>query len=259
MLTGLDPEQVPATPIYSVILNASGPATINGEPVTALPGHDPRMAVIAELRRRAALRGRPIRASAKEINGVHRPLIVTPDGDVMELKASHPQPVTAAPPPPQAAPEARNQPVSTTAASAPAEPDPDAARRAWCEYALVQIERHEQQARTQYGTGSLLARNWSRLRTELEAGGSPWEAATELWIAALHRALAGQAPDVRQLREMAQSAVQSWIGADPEVSVRLAPRLHAVLRRIDNGVDLIAAVEQRMDDLHTMSAPKGER
>lgn len=258
MLTGLDPEQVPATPVYSVILSISGPATINGEPVEALPGHDPRMAVIAELRRRAALRGRPVRASAKEINGVLRPLIVTPDGGVLELKTPHPQPVTATPPPPQGDPEARSQPAPTTTSTTVA-PDPDAARRAWRKYALAQIGRHEQHTRTQYGSGSLLARNWARLRTELESDGPPWEAATELWIAALHHAIAGQAPDARQLREMAQNAVQSWTGADPEVSVRLAPRLHAVLRRIDNSGDLIAAVEQHMDTLHATSAPTGER
>lgn len=65
-----DAGQVPATPLYTITLTGSG-VSIDGEPVGVPAGDLPaaRLAALAEIRVRAALRGRPVRVTAKEPDG----------------------------------------------------------------------------------------------------------------------------------------------------------------------------------------------
>lgn len=282
----LDPEQVPATPVYSAILSATGEATVNGEAVDRLPGHDARMAVVADLRRRAALRGRPVRATAKEVDGTVRPLIVTPDGEVLELKQPHPTTSAAttvpapasggAPQPAAPAEQSAHTHAEPDTAPAPrqhpgpeAAPEPEPAKPtdtakpdpadAWREQALAQLAHLEQHARAHHGPHSEQAQHWARLRSALIWGAPPWEAAAELWIAALDQALTTEPPDSPKLRAWAQDAVRVWSGVtDPQRAASIAPRLHGVLRRLDGATDLIAALEQRLDGLRTTSTATGD-
>ncbi|MCD9143898.1 hypothetical protein [Streptomyces albireticuli] len=91
-----DPDSVPLTPVYTIVISAAGEATIEGEPVDPLPGQDARTSALADIRVRAARRGHPIRINAKEPDGSVWPLIVDHDGAVTPLGAPHPVPV---PPP----------------------------------------------------------------------------------------------------------------------------------------------------------------
>ncbi|MFD0270865.1 hypothetical protein ACFVGY_30520 [Streptomyces sp. NPDC127106] len=94
---GIDTEQVPLSPVFTITLTSSGVATLDGEEVSA-PGLTPeqaRLAALAEVRIKAAFHGRPVRVVAKEATGVW-PLIVDVDGSVTTLDQPHP---TAAPTP----------------------------------------------------------------------------------------------------------------------------------------------------------------
>lgn len=151
-MTITDPDQVSATPIYTITVTSSGVASVNGEEITG-PG-DPaeaRVAALAEVRIKAALHGRPVRVIAKDADGSAWPLIVAVDGSVTTLDHPHPTapptpPVTAStpptPPPPAAAaghpaprmaPPPAPQPPPPTPASRPivprTGPEADAARR----------------------------------------------------------------------------------------------------------------------------------
>ncbi|RKN52327.1 hypothetical protein D7231_35315, partial [Streptomyces klenkii] len=78
-MPAINPADVPVAPIHTVILTADGPL-VDGEPVTVLPDADPYEAALLELRRRAALRSRPVRVIAKEPGG-ERYFIVGPEGE----------------------------------------------------------------------------------------------------------------------------------------------------------------------------------
>ncbi|MGO4431114.1 hypothetical protein AB4Z54_73130, partial [Streptomyces sp. MCAF7] len=106
-----DPDQVPATPIYTITINETGTAAIDGQPIPT-PGNTPdeaRVAALAEIRVKAALHGRPVRVIAKEPDAAW-PMIVDADGNVTTLDTPHPTPnPPAAPvedlsPPPSAPP-----------------------------------------------------------------------------------------------------------------------------------------------------------
>ncbi|MEU2086521.1 hypothetical protein ABZ569_32200 [Streptomyces albus] len=260
MTAGLDPHRVPASPVHSVILSAAGEATVNGGAVVRLPGHDIRMAVVADLRRRAAFRGRPVRATVKEVDGTTRYLIVGPDGDVLETETPHaPVPPAQSAPVPSDSSDAA-QPKKAEAPAETALPTTSTAADAWREHAIAQLTRNEQHARTQYGPDSPQAQHWARLRSGLVWGGPLWEAAAELWISALDHGLATEPANSARLRAWAQDAVRTWTGIDePQLAASIAPRLHAVLRRLDNSADLITAVEQHLDNLHATSALKADR
>ncbi|MEU2395093.1 hypothetical protein [Streptomyces sp. NPDC007369] len=115
---GIDTEQVPLTPVFTITLTSSGVATLDGEEVSA-PGLTPeeaRLAALAEVRIKAAFHGRPVRAIAKEATAVW-PLIVDVDGSVTTLDQPHPVPAPApapvpapAPGPPSAVPAPRQDP-----------------------------------------------------------------------------------------------------------------------------------------------------
>ncbi|MBK6019313.1 hypothetical protein [Streptomyces sp. MBT53] len=102
-MTSIDPDTVPATPVYTITLNANGAAAVNGQEVTG-PGLDPdeaRLLALGEVRVKAALHGRPVRVLAKDADGTAWPLIVATDGTVTTLNRPHPAPPSQpAPPPP---------------------------------------------------------------------------------------------------------------------------------------------------------------
>ncbi|MGW0390852.1 hypothetical protein ACWDYJ_08105 [Streptomyces sp. NPDC003042] len=167
----IDPGRVPATPVYTITLTSSG-VSIDGEPVSTGPGDLPaaRRAALAEIRVRAALRGRPVRVTAKEPDGSAWPLVVDPDGNVTTLTAPHPVV------PPQTRPAEDAGPASGPAASAPPAPPgtprpvaaewgaplPDAHQDAWARLwaahgagdtstAIALAERTEAALETEYG------------------------------------------------------------------------------------------------------------
>ncbi|WKU42614.1 hypothetical protein Q3V23_00175 [Streptomyces sp. VNUA116] len=87
-----DTAPVPARPVYTITVSSSGDAALDGEPVQAAPGQEPRVAALAEVRVKAALHGRPVRVTAKEPDGTVWPLIVDTDGTVTTLDHPHPAP-----------------------------------------------------------------------------------------------------------------------------------------------------------------------
>ncbi|WP_331720126.1 hypothetical protein OG762_51760 (plasmid) [Streptomyces sp. NBC_01136] len=97
----IDPDTVPATPVYTITVNANGAAAVNGQEVTG-SGLDPeeaRVLALGEVRVKAALHGRPVRVLAKDADGTAWPLIVATDGSVTTLDRPHP-----VPPPPEPEP-----------------------------------------------------------------------------------------------------------------------------------------------------------
>ncbi|MFD9593071.1 tetratricopeptide repeat protein [Kitasatospora sp. NPDC059973] len=114
----IDPDQVPATPVYTIILTTLGTAQVDGEEVYVPAGGNPRLAALAEVRIKAAFHGRPVRAIAKDVDGSVVPLIVAVNGSVALLTRPHP-PGPAPVPAPAPAVQAP-APVPTTPAPAPA-------------------------------------------------------------------------------------------------------------------------------------------
>ncbi|MEU9237106.1 hypothetical protein [Streptomyces subrutilus] len=122
-MTTTDPVTIPATPVYTITVTGSG-VSIDGEPITAPAGDlaAARRAALAEIRVRAALRGRPVRVTAKEPDGSAWPIIVDPDGNVTTLTEPHP----AAPAPPPPTPRGTESPTPPTAPPAIHIPPPTA-------------------------------------------------------------------------------------------------------------------------------------
>ncbi|WP_432017658.1 hypothetical protein [Streptomyces hydrogenans] len=94
----IDPDKVPATPVYTITVTANG-ADIDGEPVHAPAGDSDaaRREALSEIQVKAALRGRPVRVTAKEIDGTSWAMIVDSNGDVVTLDAPHPAPPAVPP------------------------------------------------------------------------------------------------------------------------------------------------------------------
>ncbi|MCX5426077.1 hypothetical protein [Streptomyces sp. NBC_00078] len=102
-------DQIPASPIYTIIISSNGVASIDGQEVTE-PGLTPdeaRVEALAEVRIKAAYVGRPVRVIAKDTSGTEWPLVVDADGTVTTLDHQHPTPPA---PPAQAAPEPPSAP-----------------------------------------------------------------------------------------------------------------------------------------------------
>ncbi|MFI1890495.1 hypothetical protein [Streptomyces jumonjinensis] len=117
----IDPDQIPATPVYTITVTAAGEALLDGEQVSP-PGPDPdaaRLAALDEVRIKAALYGRPVRVTAKEADAAW-PLLVGPDGAVQTLDKPHPTPRPAPAPAPA---EPRPAPPPRAARPAPAAPE----------------------------------------------------------------------------------------------------------------------------------------
>ncbi|GGU50006.1 hypothetical protein [Streptomyces violascens] len=115
----MNTDSIPATPVYTVTLTASGSAAIDGEELDGAAGRTPdeaRVAALAEIKIKAAFHGRPVRATAKEADGIVYHLIVAPDGAVTTLDQPHPTP-----PAPRRAPAAE-RPAHPAAVDPPARP-----------------------------------------------------------------------------------------------------------------------------------------
>ncbi|MFJ6355033.1 hypothetical protein ACIQKB_36950 [Streptomyces sp. NPDC092046] len=126
----INPDTVPAQPVYTVTLTATG-AFIDGDPV---PGASPdpdasRRAALAELYVKAALHGRPVRFLAKEADGTTWPMIMGTDGSVLTLHAPHPNPAPA-PGPAQESASVPSAVVATSPTAAASTPAPAAPRPA---------------------------------------------------------------------------------------------------------------------------------
>lgn len=126
-----DPEKVPESPVYRIILTSSGTAAIDGEvlPISGGSADEARVAALYEIRIKAALHGRPVRVTAKEADGSVWPLIVDVDGSVMTCDHPHLISVPSlAPPSPPASPQApqgigHRPPPLTSGYAAPVLPD----------------------------------------------------------------------------------------------------------------------------------------
>ncbi|MFI8829023.1 hypothetical protein [Streptomyces sp. NPDC053431] len=96
----INPDAVPAVPVYTITLTATG-AYIDGEPVPGATGalQASRRAALAELYVKAALHGRPVRFVAKEADGTTWPMIMDTDGNVLTLHTPHPAQPTSVPAP----------------------------------------------------------------------------------------------------------------------------------------------------------------
>ncbi|SCE63301.1 hypothetical protein [Streptomyces sp. OspMP-M43] len=89
-------DTIPAAPVYTITIASSGAAMVDGVDVTA-PGTDhqaARLAVLAEVRIKAAMYGRPVRATVKDVDGTSLPLVVDIDGTTTTLAHPHPVPAT---------------------------------------------------------------------------------------------------------------------------------------------------------------------
>ena len=89
---------VPAEPVYTITLTPTG-AMVNGELVRADEGQDDQVAALAEVIRRAARRGRPVRVTAHDSSHTVS-LIVGPDGSVEEVATPHASSAPVLPPAP---------------------------------------------------------------------------------------------------------------------------------------------------------------
>ncbi|MGW5336181.1 hypothetical protein [Streptomyces bauhiniae] len=120
-MTITDPDQIPATPIYTITVTSNGVASVDGENITK-PGSNPteaRVAALGEVRIKAAFHGRPVRVIAKDADGAAWPLIVAVNGDVLTLDRPHPTAPAPVTPPAQQPPA---PPPSAPPAAAPAGP-----------------------------------------------------------------------------------------------------------------------------------------
>ncbi|MFF9922787.1 hypothetical protein ACF1HG_35345 [Streptomyces globisporus] len=128
-MTTTSTDTIPLAPVYTITIASNGAAMVDGEDVTA-PGTDhqaARLAALAEVRIKAALHGRPVRATVKDTDGTALPLVVDIDGTTTTLAHPHPTPpATATPAPPAAGPVAREALGALTVAAWRAISDPDA-------------------------------------------------------------------------------------------------------------------------------------
>ncbi|MFD4020662.1 hypothetical protein [Streptomyces sindenensis] len=255
-MTIKNPDDVPATPVYTITVSADGIASINGEQVTE-EGLDPnaaRVAALSEIVVKAALHGRPVRVLAKESDGSAWPLIVDVNGTVTELDHPHPTPApTAVPKPPEQLPTPRNAPAGGTTdhgrpTARPAaewgEPLPEAHRPSWTALvaqaeagdaveAIITADRLETELGEQYGPDHphtlnvLSVRAWLTLRHTTE-----WAETTELLIETGERLLLGGSPYVGDTARTIRNAHAAWSALrteDPETALELADRVLALL------------------------------
>lgn len=240
----VDPREVPVEPVYTIMVTASG-VSIDGEPIDA-PVGDPgaaRRAALAEIRVRAALRGRPVRVTAKEPDGMSWPLIVDGQGNLTTLSAPHPEPprseprfiepaAPASPPPsPQPAPASPPPPTEWGA------PFPEAYQDAWSQVqaahtgrdfsaAAAMAEKVETALEFEFGplhphtVIALSARAWLTLHQR-----GDWFSTVELLIhAALRRGEVGAEPrtETTELLRNTHAAWQTLAKEDPEGAVELS-------------------------------------
>ncbi|MFG3041861.1 hypothetical protein ACGFYZ_33670 [Streptomyces sp. NPDC048330] len=129
----INPDQVPAEPVYTVTLTTTG-AFIDGDPVPGATG-DPeqsRRAALTEIYVKAALHGRPVRFLAKETDGTTWPMIMDTGGNVLTLHTPHPTaPAPAVPSSHVQPPPARTMPAVPAQTAPPVPQAPDSAAEDW--------------------------------------------------------------------------------------------------------------------------------
>ncbi|GAB2717984.1 hypothetical protein [Kitasatospora kifunensis] len=78
--------QVPGWPLLEIVLTDEGGATVDGNPVTAAAGQDPRTAALAKAAEKAQRVGRPVRVHLTDLEGLKHVLAVAPNGDETVLE-----------------------------------------------------------------------------------------------------------------------------------------------------------------------------
>lgn len=259
-----DAGQVPATPLYTITLTGSG-VSIDGEPVGVPSGDLPaaRLAALAEIRVRAALRGRPVRVTAKEPDGSAWPLVVDPDGHVTTLSVPHP----VVPPPARPADGSGLSPLPAAAAApGPAvrwgAPLPAAHEEAWGRLlaahgagdtatAIALAERTEAALEAEYGplhpytVQVLSARAWLVLGRHDDLS-----ATVRLLVrTALRRRRAGAEPrsETAQVARNAHAAWRSLAATDPRQALELSGPLTDMLGELGwpgRAQDVVRRVEE---------------
>ncbi|MGW2227453.1 hypothetical protein [Streptomyces formicae] len=261
-MSTIDPDQIPPTPVYTITLSASGTATVDGEEVTSSGGdaNAARLAALAEVRIKAALHNRPVRAIAKEQDGSAWPLIVAVDGTVTTLDRPHPTPspppapAPAAPPtvPPQHAPSSPTAAEATNPRELPnsedwSAPPPAEYLDAWhalCTHvnagtlteAVIIADQIETDLARRYGplhpltVNMLTVRAWLTLRQSAQPG--EWAEPTELLLDAAERRQEAKAQPEEETAHVIREAHGAWIclrAEDPETALELSERLLGLL------------------------------
>lgn len=72
--------QVPGWPLLEIVLTGEDGATLDGNPVTAAAGQDPRTAALAKVAEKAQRVSRPVRVHLTDLEGLKHVLAVAPDG-----------------------------------------------------------------------------------------------------------------------------------------------------------------------------------
>ncbi|MEV8340109.1 hypothetical protein [Streptomyces niveus] len=90
MSTMRESADVPAWPVYALTVHDDGRVLASG-PLIVTSGHPTRAAAIEVVAEAAGRLGRSVRATASEPDGAVWPLIVSPDGEVSEVKTGRPR------------------------------------------------------------------------------------------------------------------------------------------------------------------------
>ncbi|MFD6891820.1 hypothetical protein [Streptomyces sp. NPDC059957] len=248
---------IPATPLYSMMIRTDQDGglalDIDGQALAA----DPDIATLrakglAELRIRAALAGRPVRARAVEPTAPTPWLmIVSPDGTVTDV-AEHPAPPqrpaaehkgpSVSPPAEPAAPEPAGLPVLP--AVPPVAPVPEHHREAWARLraaydagdlptAVVCVLKLETALEAEYGpldphtVNALTIRAWLTLYQRTDLDGT-----VELLIATVLRRQAAKVRPKADTARAARNAHAVWLrlmDEDPQAALTVAPSLADML------------------------------
>ncbi|MFF5924176.1 hypothetical protein ACFY8C_38500 [Streptomyces flavochromogenes] len=240
------PDQVPAEPIYTITLTATG-AYIDGQPVpgSSTDAEESRRAALREIYVKAALHGRAVRLVAKEADGTTWPMIMDTGGNVITLHAPHPVPpspaATTSAAPPLLAPAASPQPAHDWAA-----PLPPAYQALYDDLrtaesagdlpnAVALAARLEEELTATYGPLHPHAVNVATLRASLTLRlGGDWYETVELLVhTALRRREAGAQPvqDTVGTARNAHAAWRSLARGDAEGAAELAERVAGMLEQ----------------------------
>ncbi|MFH8986402.1 hypothetical protein [Streptomyces varsoviensis] len=269
-MSTIDPDQIPPTPVYTITLSSSGTATVDGEEITSGGDADAaRLAALAEVRIKAALHGRPVRAVAKDQDGSAWPLIVAVDGTVTTLDHPHPTPTPppapvpaqATPAPPTSPPAPTVQRAQQAAVNRPptaAEPRPDMSPEwaavlpaeysgIWGELrayekagrlaeAIITADRIETALTEQYGPLHPYTVNVLTVRAAFTARQAPqsgeWAEVTELLLDTAERRREAKAQPETDNARVIRNAHAAWRylrAEDAETALELSERLLGLL------------------------------
>ncbi|MFE4497110.1 hypothetical protein ACFRKD_32160 [Streptomyces niveus] len=247
--------QIPATPVYTLIISSTGVASLDGQEITA-PGltlDEARIAALAELRIKAALFGRPVRVTAKEANGAQWPLIVDQNG-IPTTVDHHPAPPPP-PPPPPAPPKSPNHPPAEGFTPTMEAPPPTMANE-WSEAlppdyqilweqlgnqeragaladAIITADHLERVVTQQYGTHHRLTVNMLTLRAWLTlCATTEWAEVIELLVQTARRRQEADAHPQEETARLIRNAHAGWRKLtvdDPEYARELADQVFRLL------------------------------